>query len=190
MRPVRVIPGIALLLPLVSLLPACSSDGGPKPYVVEGSVSTVSATVEAIDPATRRITLKGESGNSATFSVDDRVQNLERVKVGDRVNAAYVETVSIHVRDPDDAGKKAETAAHAEDWAKAADGTFSREASLTAVVEKVNRKKGAVVLRGPGGVRYPFQARDARNLENVKVGDEVVATRREMLAVALEPAGR
>ncbi|HZN67744.1 MAG TPA: hypothetical protein VFB66_20830 [Tepidisphaeraceae bacterium] len=178
---------IAILASFTLLLTGCSTNEGPKPYVFEGSVSSLTATVEAIDHDTRQVTLKGESGNSVTFAVHPRVKNLERVNVGDEVKAAYVETVEIEVRD---AGKNAETAADAGDWETASDGSFSRQSTLTAVVDRVDKKKGTVVLRGPAGKARPFKVRDRRNLENVKIGDQVIATRSEALAVAVDPVDR
>jgi Cu/Ag efflux protein CusF len=193
MRLPRAIHLTALVVLLTLPLAACSSSksgGGPKPNVAEGSVSTVSATVKAIDYPTRQVTLEGESGNSVTFKADKRVSNLERVKVGDRVKAAYLESFSIRVHDPKAAGEDATTSADAADWGAGADRSVMREATLTATVERVDRKKGTVSLRGPAGNVYPFRVRDRKNLENVKVGDVVVATYREALAVSIEPVGQ
>ena len=119
--------------------------------------------------------------------MDRRVRNLERVKVGDEVRAAYVEAVEIEVRD---AGKNAQAAADAGDWEEAPDGTFSRAASITAVVDRIEKKKSTVWLRGPRGKVVPFRVRDPRNLENVKIGDQVVATHSEGLAIGIDPIER
>ena len=186
MRLPRAVHPTALFALSALLVAGCSSDSGPKPYVLEQNVSTLGATVDAIDQGTRRITLSGDSGNTVTFTVDERVKNLDRIKVGDRVKAAYVETVEIQVRDRDGTGGDATTAGNA-DWERTQDGTIKRQSTVTSIVEKVNRKKGAVALRLPGGRVYSFHVRNPRNLENVKVGDEVVATYREALAVAIDP---
>ena len=180
----RAIRPIAVLASFTLLLTGCSSNDGPKPYVSEAAVSTLNATVESIDPATRQITLKDDSGQSLSFEVDRRVRNLERVKVGDEVSAAYVEAVEIEVRD---AGKNAQAAADASDWEESPDGTFSRAATLTAVVDRIDKKKGTVWLRGPRGKVVPFLVRDRKNLENVKIGDQVVATHSEGLAIRIDP---
>lgn len=188
----RAVNVVAVPAVLILLLGGCSSGGGgPKPYLLEGSVSTLSATVESINPATRHVTLQKDSGNSVTFAVDPRVRNLDKVKVGDRVKAAYVESVEVHVRDPGAAGKEdAATAADTAEWEESSEGLFMRQSTVTVVVKKVDRKKGTVALRSPEGEVYPFRVRDRRNLENVNVGDEVVATHREALAVAIDPVER
>ncbi|MCX6922999.1 MAG: hypothetical protein NT154_07295, partial [Verrucomicrobia bacterium] len=55
----------------------------------EAVLVTLTASVEAIDPATREVTLKGPLGNTVTFTVDQRVKRLDEVKVGDLVRADY-----------------------------------------------------------------------------------------------------
>ena len=83
MRLPQAIHPVALVVLLALPVIGCSSGGGgsgPKPYVAEGSISTVSATVEAIDHTTRQVTLKGEPGDSVTFTVDDRVRDLDVVR--------------------------------------------------------------------------------------------------------------
>jgi Cu/Ag efflux protein CusF len=185
MKAARALIPMLLLLCAPLVLTACSSSNGPKPRYHEEGTSSVNATVQAIDYPTRVVTLKSASGNALTLTVDDRVKNLERIKVGDHVKAKYLESVDIQVREPGDA---APAVAHIGDVEEGPDGSFKRQSTITAVVEQVERKKGIVVLSGPAGNLHAFRVRDPRKLENVKVGDEVVATYREDLAVAIERA--
>jgi len=71
-----------------------------KPTFEKTEVVTVTATVEAIDQATRMVTLKGPKGNTVTFKAGEEVRNLPQVKVGDQVVAKYYESLA-------DRGKKA-----------------------------------------------------------------------------------
>jgi hypothetical protein len=190
MRVSRVVTPLVLLLSWPLVLTACSGGKGPKPHYFEEGTSSVNATVEAIDYPTRTVTLKGESGDSLALVVDKRVKNLERIKVGDRVRADYYESVDIRVREPAAPGDAAAAVAHVGDVEEGPPGTFKRQSTITAVVENVDRKKGTVILSGPAGNLHAVRARDRKNLDNVKVGDEVVATYREALAVAIDPIGR
>ena len=190
MRTIGIIRRTALVLALALPLGGCSSGGGQKPQYHEEAISSVDATVESIDYPTRTVTLKGDSGNSVTFAVDERVKNLNKVNVGDRVKIKYHESVAIEVRDPKEAGGDAATAgagASVGEWAEAPDGTFGRQSTLTAVVERVDKKKGTADVRGPAGNVRKVWARDPKNLENVKAGDHVVITHREAMAVGIEP---
>ncbi len=60
----------------------------------------ISATVEAVDLATRNVTLRGPKGNRLTLTVGDHVKNLDEVKVGDLVAAGYTESIDIAVTKP------------------------------------------------------------------------------------------
>ena len=66
----------------------------------EAMLATVTATVEAIDPKTREVTLKGPLGNSITFTADKRIQRLDEVKVGDLVRAHYFVSIAAELREP------------------------------------------------------------------------------------------
>src|SRR4051812_2869681 len=87
-----------LLLPAIVMtaaltLTASGQDTQPKkaaPLTAERTILvSITAKVEAIDPAKREVTLKGPLGNVVTFVVDQRVKRLNEVKVGDEVTADY-----------------------------------------------------------------------------------------------------
>jgi hypothetical protein len=52
---------------------------------VSSNFQKVEATVEAINPTTREVTLKGPEGKVVTVTADSRVRNLANVHVGDKV---------------------------------------------------------------------------------------------------------
>jgi hypothetical protein len=87
---------LALNLPAQENKPA-----GSKPLSAERSILTsVTAKVEAIDYAKREVTLKGPLGNVVSFAVDERVQRLNEVKVGDEVTAEYYVSLAGELRTP------------------------------------------------------------------------------------------
>ncbi|MGA8036363.1 MAG: hypothetical protein WA823_07725 [Candidatus Acidiferrales bacterium] len=55
------------------------------------------ATVEQIDLPKRKVTLLLDTGKSKTFKVDKSVENLDQVKVGDKLKMAYTEELVILV---------------------------------------------------------------------------------------------
>ena len=57
-------------------------------------------TVEALDHSNRWITLRGPAGGSLTMQVDERVQNLSQVTVGDTVSVAYYESWALTLDGP------------------------------------------------------------------------------------------
>ncbi len=86
----------ALALPAVAQTGAVVSKGPG----VAGAAQTVhlTATITAIDPATRSITLKGSEGKEVTVNAGPQVKNFAQMKVGDQVNAAYTEALTIELK--------------------------------------------------------------------------------------------
>jgi len=69
---------------------------GAKPAGAVGQVTTISATIMAIDRQTSRVTLRGPAGNDRVIQVKDP-KKLENVAVGDMVYATYTESLAISV---------------------------------------------------------------------------------------------
>src|SRR5215472_11573626 len=91
--------GLSAFLLATGLRIASAADEQSKPMGREEKVLvTITASVEAIDPAKREVTLKGPLGNTVTFTVDKRVKRLDEVKVGDLVRADYYVSVAAEVR--------------------------------------------------------------------------------------------
>ncbi len=57
----------------------------------------ITARVDAVDPQKRTITLTGPRGNSASFKVDEAVQNLDQIQKGDQVVVRYSEAFALGV---------------------------------------------------------------------------------------------
>src|SRR5215472_6179949 len=54
-------------------------------------VTSVTATIEAIDTANREVTLKGPDGNMIAIEVPEAVKRFSELKVGDKVTFRYSE---------------------------------------------------------------------------------------------------
>src|SRR6516165_9635899 len=67
-----------------------------------GSSQTITtrAKVQAIDLATREVTLLGPEGNAFTVHAGDAVRNLDKVKVGDTVAATYYASIVLVLSAP------------------------------------------------------------------------------------------
>ena len=60
----------------------------------------MTATIKAIDPATRSVTLRSENGDEDTFTVGPAVTRFDQLKVGDTIKATYYESLVFEVRKP------------------------------------------------------------------------------------------
>jgi hypothetical protein len=67
-------------------------------------------------------------------------------------------------------------------------GTAIRTATVMATVTAIDKKKGTLTLKGPEGNLVTAKAEDPKNLEKVKVGDELMITVTEALAISVERA--
>jgi len=161
-----------------------------KPAFEKSGLVTVTATVEAIDLATRMVTLKGPKGNTFTFKAGEEVRNLPQVKVGDQVVAKYYESIAIEVKKPGEATPgvtKEEVVKRAKPGEMPA-GVVASQVTITATVDAIDMKKPSVTLKGPEGNTKEIKVKDPKKLKNVKVGDKVVITYTEALALSVEKA--
>jgi len=177
---------VACLAPCLALclVTGCSSDKGPKPSRFEQATTTINATVEAIDPDKRTVTLRGPTGGAVTLKADESVKNLSQLKVGDQVHAVYHESLAVRVRKPGDPPEPAPVAASGKGTPVA-----SRYQTVTATVEEIDIKRSTVVLKSPAGRTPPLRVQDPKRLEKVNIGDQVDITYTESLAVSLEKIG-
>jgi hypothetical protein len=160
-----------------------------KPKVVRENVVKVTATVEAVDLTNRVVSLKGPKGNVFDLKVGDKVKNLPQVKVGDKVVARYYESIAVRLMKPGEPGGAAATqAAGAAKPGERPAGVAANQVTVTATIEDISPKKTFVTLKGPGGKTVDVKVRDPKNLENVKVGDQVEITYTEALAISVEKA--
>jgi len=162
-----------------------------KPLSVrKDQVVTATATVQAIDLQKRVVTLKGSKGNVFDITVGEQARNLPQLKVGDEVVAKYYESIALRlVKHGEGVAGIQETGALAR--AKLGEkpgGMAGRQVTLTATITAIDQKKQRVTLRGPEGKSVTVKAEDPKNLEKVKVGDEIEITYTEALAISVEKA--
>lgn len=156
----------------------------------EAVLVTVTASVEAINYTNREVTLKGPLGNTVTFTVDQRVKRLNEVKVGDLVRADYYVSIAAEVRKPTPEEQKhplvvLEAAGKAPPGTSPAAGGL-RRFKVVATIEGLDRPTQTVTLKGPRGNYLTTRVADPSRLTKVHIGDTVVVTYTEALAISLE----
>jgi Cu/Ag efflux protein CusF len=149
----------------------------------------VTGTIEAVDGASRQITVKGPKGNLAVLAVGAEVRNFDQLKVGDRVVAQYVEALSLTLKKD---GKELRSSSTAKDGARAPAGdkpagAVARQIEVTADVIAVDAKTQVVMLRGPKQT-VELKVPDRQQFKAIKVGDQIQAVYTEAVALSVEPA--
>jgi hypothetical protein len=161
------------------------------PGKVAGSRSyKVTATVKAIDVANREVTLEGPKGKTETVVVGPDVRNLDQVHVGDRVVIKYVQGLMMQMQAPGEAPVQPQAAVEAGRAAQGEKpaGEVAAAIQATVTITAIDTKHRIVVFEGPRGNLYQVKAGPEVHLEKAKVGDKLVATYAEAVAIAVEPA--
>ena len=153
------------------------------------SVKTT-ATITAIDAATRKVTMKRQDGKEVAMVLGEEVRNFEQLKVGDRVSAEYTQALALELKKG--GGGKAsadygEALKRSEPGQKPG-GAAVREVSVLADVVAVDAKKNQVTVKGPQGNLVDLVVEDPAQIKGIKKGDQVQAVYRESLAIKVEAA--
>jgi hypothetical protein len=159
-----------------------------RPGAVVAGVATVTATIDAIDPATRQVTLKFPDGKMQTITCGPEIRNFDQMKVGDLVKTTYAQSVAVWVRK----STEKPAAAEVQQVQVAPKGAMphavvTKTTEVTATVEGIDYKGRTITVKGPEGnvATYPVDKR-VKRLNEVKVGDEVVLRVTEALGIKVE----
>jgi hypothetical protein len=149
-------------------------------------------TITDIDYTNREMTLKDSQGRSETFVVDTTVQRFNEAKVGDKVSADYYLGLDAEVRKPTPEEQQnplvvTESAGKAGPGAAPAAGGV-RQIRAVVTIEGLDRPSQTVTVKGPRGKYFVAHVIDPSRLEQVHIGDTIVMTFTEAVAVSLKPA--
>jgi Cu/Ag efflux protein CusF len=177
-------------------LPASSQTGGavvgtePGAAVVAQTVK-VTATITAIDPNTRAVTLKGPQGNEVVITAGPEVKNFAQMKVGDQVNVEYVEALTLELKKGGGqaVSRTEEVVGGGAKPGERPAGAGARQIRIIADVVNVDAQNQRVTLRGPNRT-VDLKVRDPKQLAMIAKGDQVEAVFTEAIAVAVEPAAK
>ncbi len=165
------------------------------PLTVERSAQArVTARVKTINYATREITLQDTSGHTESLIAGPQVQRLNEVHAGDDVAVDYVVSLVAELRPPT-AEESASPISAVEVAGRSPKGSdpaagVARGAKVVTTVEAVDLANMAVRLKGPLGDTMTVRARNAENVKKLHVGDTIVITYVEAMAVSLVKATR
>ena len=184
--------GFAVLATLA--VPAAAQTGtavAAKGPGVAGVAQTVklTATITAIDAATRAVTLKGPQGKEVTLTAGEQVKNFAQLKVGDQVNIEYVEALTLELKKGSTApvSRTEQAGAAGAKPGERPAGMGGRQVTIVAEVVDLNAQTQVVTLRGPQRT-VELKVKDPAQFKLIAKGDRVEATYTEALAIVVEPA--
>ncbi len=182
---------LKLILLITALIFSLSLQAGEKAAATEKPsfsatrTMQMTAVVDAVDREARTVTLKGPEGNTRTIKARDDSNNIDQIEVGDLVNVEFVQHMSIEVFANDGmepgSGTMAATAVNEEGETPAAVEMITTV--TTATVKEINIEANTFKLKWPGGEIKEYEAQDPENLKKAEVGDLVVTTYTEAIAL-------
>ena len=132
-------------------LTACAE--GPRPAVTE-SLVTATAVVQSVDPATRRVDLKGDDGSEVSVVAGSEVRNLDQLEKGDRVTFNFYESVFLSMADPDAPASTTTVAAGRAPAGAKPGGAAVVTSDVVVTVVSYNAANGFATYRTPDGVTH------------------------------------
>jgi hypothetical protein len=153
---------------------------------VRAEMRTETATVEAIEAASRTLTLKKPDGTMVNTVAGPEVKRFDEIKVGDKVTAKYYETVVLRLKRPgeSDVDTKKEGATPSEQVLPG--GTKAKQRTLTVTITAIDMNTPSITFTGPNDWKYTSKVQDKEALAKVKVGDKVDIVWTEATLVSLE----
>jgi hypothetical protein len=159
------------------------------PRTVQQSVEAT-ATISAIDKATRTLTLKLDDGSTTSIVAGPEVQRFDQLAVGDKVHARYTIAVTSELRAPTEE-EKAEPFMAVEGGGRTPEGAApgagaGRVVRVVATIEALDRTTQTATLKGPKGNYMTVEVSDPSILLKPHLGDTVVVTVAESVALSVE----
>lgn len=160
---------------------------GSEPGMYSIETSKVTATVTALDAASRKITVVTPEGKKRVIKAGPEVANFGQIRVGDQLVVTVAEELVVFMAKdgltlPD--GKRAIVAKAAEG---AKPGILTAETTqITAKVIGLDRAKRQAMIQLPDGTTKTFTVRKDVDLSQRTIGEEVVFQYTESQAILVE----
>ncbi|MFC0694868.1 hypothetical protein [Paraburkholderia humisilvae] len=171
----------------IPLAHAQSSDAQP----VHGAMAAlapirVQAQVVAVNSGANSVTIKGPRGEVEEVAVDPAIADVSKLRVGDMLDIAYQHALLLQLDKTRGSGIRERVDTSAAIPASAGRTAAVHRVDVIATVQRVDRKKRIIVLRGPTRTVQLDVSPDI-DISHVKAGDSVRAVFEAAVAVQVQP---
>jgi len=173
-------------LVMIALLAVAFVAAPARAQVTDSESVTMKASIEALDKTARTVTLKGPRGNLVTLQAGESFKRFDQLKVGDVVTATFTLAVAARIRKPGDPEPK-EVKESLTPLTEKVGAKAYAEQTITVSVEEIDRTAPSVTVKTPDGRVLSFRVKNAANLQNLKVGDQVDITVSLGLLLSVDP---
>jgi Cu/Ag efflux protein CusF len=174
---------VALAAPPPAMEGKTVTETGPGSMPSRTETTHATVVVTAVDKANRKLTIKNVSGEKMTLQVPSDVKSFDKLKVGDRVDIDYTESLALSMLPPGSKPAITERAA-------SIPGAAGRELSVSAEIVSVDAANNKVTFKGPKGQLKTITAQDPEvqaKLPSLKPGQVMQLTYTEAVATAVQP---
>jgi Cu/Ag efflux protein CusF len=173
MRKTGIVGGAVLLLLAWNAVAAQSQVAAENPSFTIAESKVTKEQVEDVDYATRKVTLKDESGKVRIVKVGTDIQNLNKLKIGDEVTIETFQTISAEVKpgpgDPMNIGVEGQTAPLP---GEKPSGIRTIEGTLRTKIESIDYEKRTVTFKGRDGAMKTYRiGPEAKRFDEIRRGD-------------------
>lgn len=175
----------AAIITAIALLPALAA---AQIKTLPGETVTATATITAIDTATRSVTLRAADGRVMTTVVAPEVKRFNEFKVGDVITAKYQDQVILRLMKPGEKAVNSATASVAPHDSARPSATATVQRSFTATITAIDAAAGSITVTGPDKGSYTHKVADKEALKQVKVGDRLDVTYSAAVLLSAESA--
>ncbi len=178
---IKILFSVILVISLLSCkekeAPKTETEAAKPSRVIDVSEVTTEMIVKEMDIPTRMFTLEYADGNEIVLQAAEDLTGIEKIKVGDKVRITYLKSTAVYVTSPD---AERPSVAGASTVEVDSEGEKPRKLTVevtekTSTVEAIDVENRKATLKGPDGkIETVDVSPEVKNLENVKVGDQVV----------------
>lgn len=173
---------------LLAIFLAPALNASDKPSITTSHTIKLTAQVTAIDMENHEVSLKGPEGDIHVIDVGSDARRLDEVEIGDTVYAEYIQKLSLEVIEADGmkpGGGTMTSVRRAPD--DEAPGMVKTEITVSmASVADINLEANTFQLKWDEGNIKEYTAQDPENLKKAAVGDLVIVTYTNALALKLQ----
>jgi hypothetical protein len=172
---------LGILLAAAVIVPAVAN---AQIKTLPGDSLTVTATVDAIEHASRSLTLRKPDKSVTTITVPREYLRFDSLKVGDKVTATYYDNIVLRVKAPGEKDVNSLKDSLIPIPGAKPGFTIGSQRAITATITAIDPKIPSISLSGPSNWKYSSRVEDKDALKQVKVGDrlDIVWTEAVMLS--------
>ena len=159
-----------------------------KPRFEASEKVTAEATVLSVNKTKRTVKVRTSDGDTVKVECGEQVKNFDQIQAKDVITMTYTEKLTVEVEGPGEPATSAEMTGSTAKPGEKPKGTVSGKVQYKANITAIDKANGTVSLKGADGREATVTPRNPANIDKVKVGDVVVFTYTEALAVSVTKA--